>query len=252
MEPVNESLGPVDGASTAGFYNRWWPAFGRSLHYTELMRAHFIMEGIREYAGRTDCDILDLGCGRGWMASFLAHSGSVTGTDFSPVGIEFARNNYGQFGQFVLADSAKPRLGLPDDRAFDIVVCTEVIEHVERQTEFVREIYEFLKPQGWLFLTTPNGNVQAEFCRDRRFLHALQPVENWPTPSRLSQLLRSEGFEIRLHEGRPMYECRYGRFRWLQRRSFHRLFKLAGLEHKYGRALVMDAFYQVVVAQRKD
>jgi hypothetical protein len=86
---------------------------------------------------------------------------------------------------------------------------------------------------------------------DRRGLHALQPVENWLKPSRLSQILRAAGFEIYLHEGRPIQEVRMRNYRWLQRRVFQRLFASFGWEHKYGRFLVMDAFCQVLVARLK-
>lgn len=47
--------------------------------------------------------------------------------------------------------------GLPyADQSFDLVTCTEVIEHLEHYRYTLREIYRILKPNGILILTTPN------------------------------------------------------------------------------------------------
>jgi SAM-dependent methyltransferase len=135
---------------------------------------------------------------------------------------------------------------------FDVVVCTEVIEHVQDAEDFVNQVRNMLLPGGLLLLTTPNGNVWNDFVHDRRFLHALQPVENWLTPSRLSQVLRSAGFKIVVHEGRVVRECRYGKRSWFQRRIFWRCIKLLGREASYYRAIVMNAFCQVVVCREPD
>ena len=39
---------------------------------------------------------------------------------------------------------------------FDLVIAQEVIEHLERPYDFLRRIWQILKPGGHLFLTTPN------------------------------------------------------------------------------------------------
>jgi SAM-dependent methyltransferase len=45
-------------------------------------------------------------------------------------------------------------LGLRDER-FDIVLCSQVIEHVPDPGGLVRETFRVLKPGGWLVLTGP-------------------------------------------------------------------------------------------------
>lgn len=42
------------------------------------------------------------------------------------------------------------------DSSFDLVTCTEVIEHIEHYRESLREMYRVLKPGGVLVVTTPN------------------------------------------------------------------------------------------------
>jgi 2-polyprenyl-3-methyl-5-hydroxy-6-metoxy-1,4-benzoquinol methylase len=236
-------------SNNSKYYDVFWQDLGRDLHYTEVMRGKFIVNSFQEFVGGTEKQILDLGCGRGWMATFLSPFGKVQGVDFSPKGIEFAKANYGQYGEFHLANPASETLGLDNDLRFDVVVNSEVIEHAENPVTLIKQIRNFLKPQGWLLMTTPNGNVWPEWETDRRFVHTLQPVENWLKPSRLSQILRAEGFSIHLHEGRPMYEFRVRNHPWLQRQIFHRLFTALGWERKYFRRILMDALYQVVVAR---
>jgi len=47
--------------------------------------------------------------------------------------------------------------GLPyPDSSFDLVTCTEVIEHLEHYRFTLREMYRVLKPGGTLVLSTPN------------------------------------------------------------------------------------------------
>lgn len=49
------------------------------------------------------------------------------------------------------------RSTLPD-ASYDAVVCVEVIEHVEKDVEFVAHISKVIKPGGWAYFTTPNGD----------------------------------------------------------------------------------------------
>ncbi|HKZ00868.1 MAG TPA: methyltransferase domain-containing protein, partial [Pyrinomonadaceae bacterium] len=42
--------------------------------------------------------------------------------------------------------------------AFDCVVSVEVLEHVEEDHLFVKEVYRVLKPGGVFLMTTPNGD----------------------------------------------------------------------------------------------
>ena len=235
---------------TAAYYDRPWSTLGTKLDYTEINRVRFVLDSIREFVGCTGLKILDFGCGRGWMAPFLSPLGSVTGIDFSPTGIEFARESYGDHASFVLADSHSPSLGLPDDSQFDVVVCSEVIEHVPVHSALLAQIAGFLCPGGWCMLTTPNGNVWPQFSRHPGYSAQLQPVENWVTTGRLVTLLRQAGFRIVRHEGRPVYEFRIGFAGRLQRRRVEALFRRLGLYHLWGRLILPTALYQAVAAQK--
>lgn len=51
-----------------------------------------------------------------------------------------------------------------DDNSFDLVTCTEVLEHVENFRAVVREIGRVTRPGGLAFITTPNVlNLRSRF-----------------------------------------------------------------------------------------
>lgn len=229
------------------FYDRFWPAIGREVGYhDELIRAYFIRDSIADFVGRSGLKILDLGCGRGWMAPFLQSLGTVIGIDFSLEGIRFAQENYSDFATFVLADASLPTLGLPRGGLFDVVVCSEVIEHVPDQMALLEQIAGFLHPGGWLMLTTPNGSVWSMWCEMNRGKNWQQPIENWVTPEQLKVLVKKAGFGIARHEGGNLV------YRLPIRRGIRRLetvLRKAGLYRYYARLMLPYALYQMVAAK---
>jgi SAM-dependent methyltransferase len=69
----------------------------------------------------------------------------------------------------------------------DLVVASEVIEHVEDQPGFVALLVDAVRPGGFVLLTTPNGRVEARW--KRRPAYAPQPIEKWLSPEALRRLL---------------------------------------------------------------
>lgn len=73
--------------------------------------------------------VLDVGCGEGHDLRLLAHvlPARVTGCDLSPAAVEQARATHPRY-RFDVASA----LDLPyEDEAFDLVLCLEVLEHLE-------------------------------------------------------------------------------------------------------------------------
>jgi 2-polyprenyl-3-methyl-5-hydroxy-6-metoxy-1,4-benzoquinol methylase len=106
-------------------------------------------------AGRA---VLDAGCGVGYGTAMLAAAGAreAVGVDLSAKAIEAAGAGAQANASFVTGDVH----ALPfDDGRFDLVVCFEVIEHVERQDEVIAELARVLAPAGVLALSSPNRDV---------------------------------------------------------------------------------------------
>lgn len=98
--------------------------------------------------------ILDLGCGNGSLTSFIAQQGyQVVGLESSESGIKFARSQHTNC-EFILGsvyDAVPQNL----ENSFDIVLSTEVIEHLYYPRELAKYANKCLKPNGSFIITTP-------------------------------------------------------------------------------------------------
>jgi len=95
-----------------------------------------------ELAGRSDLDVLDVGCGRKpFYPFFKPFARSYTGTDIM-------RDN-------PMVDKVCPVEALDvEDESADVVVCLSVLEHVDDPAQAVRELYRVVRPGGVVFATT--------------------------------------------------------------------------------------------------
>ncbi len=116
---------------------------------------HFVTFMTRAVAarGKSQLRALEIGCGDGYFSGHLIRLGcSVCGVDLSPVAVARAAEMYPQ-GSFRVHDLAQP---LPFDAdAFDLVWCSEVLEHLFAPLETAKEIARVLKPGGVLLVTVP-------------------------------------------------------------------------------------------------
>ena len=98
--------------------------------------------------------VLDIGCGNGSLSHVIAQNGyEVVGVEESDSGFKFACLSYPdcQFIQASIYDLPYSQL----ENSFDIVISSEVIEHLFYPRELVRAAKKCLKPNGRLILTTP-------------------------------------------------------------------------------------------------
>jgi len=120
------------------------------------MHQHF-MPKIFELAGelKPGTRVLDVGCGNGFTCGeFLKRGCTVVGIDLSVQGIAQARQAHpsGRFELLPADDQVLQRLGAAP---FDLVVSTEVVEHLYDPRSYVRGCFGALKPGGQFICTTP-------------------------------------------------------------------------------------------------
>jgi len=97
--------------------------------------------------------ILDAGCGNGFIAGQLAEMGhQVTAIDVSEDGILIAKKEYPN----VRFEVCSVYEGLGDlVEQVDVVISSEVIEHLYYPTRFLNNLYPIIRQGGYLILTTP-------------------------------------------------------------------------------------------------
>jgi 2-polyprenyl-3-methyl-5-hydroxy-6-metoxy-1,4-benzoquinol methylase len=100
--------------------------------------------------------VMDVGCGNGsFISLFQDRNWQLHASDFSPTGIELARKTFPNI-HFFLADAETLHTDfLATIGQVDVIISTEVIEHVYDPRAFLRNCNSLLKPGGTIVLTTP-------------------------------------------------------------------------------------------------
>ena len=100
--------------------------------------------------------ILDLGCGNGSLSHELSKDGHrVCGMDQSYSGIQIAQNSFPNV-EFVFGDVEKDLSPHPFKiGSFDIVLSTEVVEHLYQPSKLIQNAFRLLKPSGHFIISTP-------------------------------------------------------------------------------------------------
>jgi SAM-dependent methyltransferase len=103
-------------------------------------------------------DVLDAGCGVGYGAEMIARAGAsrVVGIDLAPEAIAAASERVGEMADFQVGDVQD----LPfDEGSFDLVVCFEVLEHLEDPEPAITALKDVLREGGLLIASSPNRGV---------------------------------------------------------------------------------------------
>jgi SAM-dependent methyltransferase len=130
-----------------------------------------------------DAQLLDVGCGTGWLAD---HFADYTGIDGSPDAVAAAA---GRSRNVIHGDLDAP---LPfADAAFDAAVLKDVLEHVSDPVALVAEVRRVLRPGALVFASSPDAQrwVWDDYTHRRPF-----------TRKGMRLLFSDRGFEV-LHVG---------------------------------------------------
>ena len=96
--------------------------------------------------------ICEVGCGQGYLTYALTRAGyDSIGVDISSKAIDLARRRY---GDHYFCGDIEEFVGSNDK--LNVIIATELIEHLENPVAFGRKMLAALKPGGCLILTTPN------------------------------------------------------------------------------------------------
>jgi len=151
------------------------------------------LEMIRRAGGNTPLRVAEIGCGRGWLTHLVStYYGTCEGVEPVAGVVDRARELFPSL-RFT-AGTAQTLLDRPDFTPYDVVISSEVIEHVPRgeQGAFLRRLRELVKPGGHILLTTPRGDVWEQW---RQIAPPNQPIEDWLTERQLQSLWEAEGME---------------------------------------------------------
>ena len=201
----------------AAIAHAWWDEDGAlaSLHHLTPARLAFIKGAIAqglawnpllEGAGSSPLkglSLLDIGCGGGLLAEPLARLGAdVTGLDATPEAVAVARAHAKQSG-LSIAYREGTTDSLPASAVYDVVLASEVLEHVTDPEAFLATACAHLKPEGLLIITTVNRTLKSLLlgivAAEKILKIVPDGLHDWQAflkPSEVAGMLRSLGLTV--------------------------------------------------------
>jgi 2-polyprenyl-3-methyl-5-hydroxy-6-metoxy-1,4-benzoquinol methylase len=199
--------GPLSLQSEEDFYtdlftrDQYWskptPNSDEATRWQIIENFIYFIKGSNDNHAIKPLSILDLGCGRGWLTNLLSKHGDVKGVEpIKPV-VEHANKIFPKLD--ITHGTAKDILGISPGTKFDLIVSSEVIEHVpdSQKKYFVEDIKALLNDNGFAIITTPRKEAESEW---RRYAVPGQPVEEWMTEEDVKVLFETAGFNEKLLE----------------------------------------------------
>ena len=96
--------------------------------------------------------VLDIGCGTGYGSAMISDKSDVVAVDISDAALRYANDAY-EIPEFVKGSATMLPLV---DGSIDAITAFEVIEHLEDHGGFLDECHRVIKPNGTLFVSSPN------------------------------------------------------------------------------------------------
>jgi len=161
----------------------------RELYFKELAltsRTYYLPYIARFKRMERGMNVLEVGCGDGGNLLPFAETGcNVTGVDLSENRIKDAIRFFAEQqaqGTFIASDIFLLK-GL--EHSFDLILCHDVIEHIERKAAFLSDLKHYLKPGGIVFMSFPAWQMpfggHQQICRNKVISH-LPFIHLLPSP----------------------------------------------------------------------
>ncbi|PNV75364.1 class I SAM-dependent methyltransferase [Leptospira inadai] len=151
-----------------GYDLTWWDIAHREIY------KNFIYQFLLSDRGR----ILDVGCGLGFFIKTINDNRpgwEAIGYDVSEKAVDYAknRNNLKNVHSGIVQRSNLPKA------SFDIITLWDVIEHIPQPRSLIEYLFSLLKPNGFLFLQTPNFPVQLIKARLKVLFFGMKPENHY-------------------------------------------------------------------------
>lgn len=220
------------------FYERFADEFDSRMNRYEVeKRLRLVFDHALRELPLAHRDFLDAGCGTGLFSEAAVERGAnVTSMDVGEALLVRVAEKCDS--RCVVGDVQ--HLPFPDE-SFDVVLSTEVIEHVRAPAVAVRELGRVLRPGGTLVVTTPNRAWHWSIVVANRLgLRPYEGLENWAGWKELQLWLSDAGIVVDETLGFNalpfVHPLTYGLIDWLDRlgagRIGRRMINMMAIGHK--------------------
>lgn len=161
-------------------YNRYWH-LSRNIKFkkdplkylADKEETYWAVKEVINSVKNKDIKILEVGSGLGYLTYALNQANFNTiGIDISKEAVDNAISNFGNYyeNKDVFDYSEKMR------GKYDIIILTEVIEHIHNPLEFITTLKKMINKDGKIIVTTPNKSI---FPKEVIWDTELPPVHWW-------------------------------------------------------------------------
>lgn len=146
------------------------PGYNRYFHYAKEIKkqsdplsylstkegAYFAIKEILNESNKNSLRILEVGSGLGYLTYSIHQKGyNITGLDIS---YDAVANSQEKFGDYYICKDLF-QYALENHTTFDLVILTDVIEHIPDPSTFCDALINLLKKGGKIVITTPNKSA---------------------------------------------------------------------------------------------
>ncbi|MEX2706495.1 MAG: class I SAM-dependent methyltransferase [Candidatus Freyrarchaeum guaymaensis] len=122
-----------------------------------IERGQWLLDTLKKFKQLKGKRVLDIGSGSGGISiAFVKNNVETVNFDterkYTIVAQRWAEENGVKLNQMLASGEETPF----KNESFDVVICSDVIEHLEKPEKLVREISRILKRNGLLYITCPN------------------------------------------------------------------------------------------------
>ena len=129
--------------------------YNRQTRERKAMTILAVLQNFFKKTSTSGLTLLDMGSSTGIIDNFLAdHFGQVTGVDIDEAAVEYANKSFQKNNlNFRTADAMNLTFA---NNSFDVVICTQIYEHVPDAQTMIKEIFRVLKPGGICYFAAGN------------------------------------------------------------------------------------------------
>jgi 2-polyprenyl-3-methyl-5-hydroxy-6-metoxy-1,4-benzoquinol methylase len=191
---TQEQSTSADSAATREFYDTMWNSYGHldAVSPAAFHRRRVLCSLVTKHAAGAK-KVLDVGCGMGELlreVEAVLPGSEITGVDISPRSLVESRKrnpDYELFEMDLTADDFEEkhasRLG-----AYDLVTCSEVLEHIPNDRLAAGRLAKLVRPGGTVIVSVPGG--------DKSRFDILIGHQRHYRPRDAASLLRHAGLDV--------------------------------------------------------
>lgn len=160
--PQNHEKQEIERYQTRGPYH--WQYISKSIQEHNPFACARYEEIISSLGNINGNKVLDLGGGDGVLSYLMNKAGAISfNVDRSLTGLKYAADKFKQHGRVSLGTVASVESIPFPEKFFDVVVCCEVIEHLENPEKLLADAYRVIREGGILVISTPLRMTEKPF-----------------------------------------------------------------------------------------